>query len=78
MFLSILSSLDSFKIMSHVFVIYGQHIHVKKLTIFIIKLFKTQKHKIKTHVTLGLVFISVIAPFSEKYITCGSILINVK
>ncbi len=78
MFSSTLFSLDSFQIISHVFVIYGQHIHVNKLTIFIIKLFKTQKHKIKVNVTFGLVLINMIAPFNEKYITSGSIVINVK
>jgi hypothetical protein len=71
-----LSSLDSFQIISHVFVIYGQYIHVKKLTIFIIKLLKTQKHKIKSNFTFGLAFINMIAPFNEKNITCGNIVSN--
>ncbi len=60
------------------FVIYGLHIHVNKWTIFIIKLFKTQKHKIKANVTLGLAFINMITHCSEKDITCGNTLINVK
>ncbi len=78
MFLNTLFSLDSFQITPHVFIIYGQHIHVNKSTIFIIKLLKTQKCKIKSNFIFGLAFISMNAPFNGKDITCGNIVISVK